>query len=163
MNKKIQNWRAPALFALCLLPFAAVGGWCTGSYSLASFPEELQQTVLSQAGGAMPLYFLTAVQSVLLAFVCGAVGYALSRTVGLMRRWVWKRRNCFLPWESPWAQGYSSHWTIGPSAGGCLRWRKAMTADFSSAGWITGCPPFSMAGLWRKCCSACSSCPLRPS
>lgn len=85
MNQKIQNWRAPALFALCLLPFAAVGGWCTGSYSLASFPEELQQTVLSQAGGAMPLYFLAAVQSVLLAFVCGAVGYALSRTVGLMR------------------------------------------------------------------------------
>lgn len=85
MNKKIQNWRAPILFALCLLPFAAVGGWCTGSYSLASYPEELRQSVLTQMGGAMPFYFLSAIQSVIMAFVCGGAGYALSRAVGLMR------------------------------------------------------------------------------
>lgn len=78
MNQRNRAWKAPVLFALCLVPFAAVGGWCTGSYSLASFPEELRQTVLTQAGGAMPLYFLSAVQSVMLAFVCGAVGYVPS-------------------------------------------------------------------------------------
>lgn len=85
MNQKMKKWRAPALFALCLLPFAAVGGWCTGSYSLASYPEELRQSVLAQLGGAMPLYFLSAIQSVMMTFICGAVGYALSRAVGLMR------------------------------------------------------------------------------
>lgn len=85
MNQRNRAWKAPVLFALCLLPFAAVGGWCTGSYSLASLPEELRQSVLTQAGGAMPLYFLSAIQSAMLAFVCGAVGYALSRGVGLMR------------------------------------------------------------------------------
>lgn len=85
MDQKMKNWRAPVLFALCLVPFAAVGGWCTGSYSLTSYPEELRQSVLTQVGGAMPLYFLSAVQSVMLAFVCGALGYALSRAVGLMR------------------------------------------------------------------------------
>ena len=85
MDQKNWVWKAPALFALCLLPFAAVGGWCTGSYSLASFPEELRQIVLTQVGGAVPLYFLSAIQSVMLAFVCGALGYALSRAVGLMR------------------------------------------------------------------------------
>lgn len=84
MNRKAQNWRAPALFALCLLPFAAVGGWCTGSYSLASFPKELRQTVLTQAGGAMPLYFISAIQSVMLTFFCGAAGFALSRAVDLI-------------------------------------------------------------------------------
>lgn len=85
MNQRNRAWRAPGLFALGLLPFAAVGGWCTGSYSLATFPEELRQTILAQIGGAMPLYFMAAVQSVLLAFVCGGLGYALSRAVGLMR------------------------------------------------------------------------------
>ena len=85
MNQRNRAWRAPGLFALGLLPFAAVGGWCTGSYSLATFPEELRQTMLAQIGGAMPLYFMAAVQSVLLAFICGGLGYALSRAVGLMR------------------------------------------------------------------------------
>lgn len=85
MSKSPRPWMGPLLFALSLLPFAAVGGWCTGSYSLASFPEELRQSVLAQAGGAMSLYFLIAIQSAMMTFICGAVGYALSRAVGLMR------------------------------------------------------------------------------
>ena len=85
MSRKSQNWRAPVLFALCLLPFAALGGWCTGSYALDTFPEELRQTVLSQAGGAMPLYLIAAVESAVLAFICGLTGYIFSRAVGLMR------------------------------------------------------------------------------
>lgn len=84
MSKSPRPWMGPLLFALSLLPFAAVGGWCTGSYSLASFPEELRQSALAQAGGAMPLYFAAVVQSVLLAFACGLVGCVLARAVGLM-------------------------------------------------------------------------------
>lgn len=85
MNMKTKNWRAPLLFALCLIPFAFLGGWCTGSYALESYPEELRQTVISQLGGTTPLYFIAAVESSVLAFVCGFVGYVLSRAVGLMR------------------------------------------------------------------------------
>ena len=37
-STRSQGLGPPVLFVLGLVPFAAVGGWCTGSYSLASFP-----------------------------------------------------------------------------------------------------------------------------
>ena len=47
MKEKLKR---PLLFVLAVLPFAAVGGYFTGSYAYDSYTPEVQQQILAQVG-----------------------------------------------------------------------------------------------------------------
>lgn len=79
------NWKNAFIFALCIIPFAAVGGFFTGSYAYASYGQKMQQEIIAQIGSYEMLLIAAALQSVMYAFVCGVAGYMASTAVGLMR------------------------------------------------------------------------------
>ena len=72
-------------FALALIPFALVGGYFTGSYAYASYTPEVQQQLMEQLGSSQLLMLTAAVQSAVLAFICGLLGCMLANRVGLMK------------------------------------------------------------------------------
>lgn len=80
----MKIWKKALRFALCVIPFAAVGGWFTGSYAYASYSAEVQREILAQVGSIPMLCLSSAFSSIMLALFCGFVGYLLSHAVGLM-------------------------------------------------------------------------------
>ncbi len=80
----MKIWKKALRFALCMVPFAAVGGWFTGSYTYASYSAEIQREIMAQVGSIPVLCLSSAFSSVCLALFCGFVGYLLSHAVGLM-------------------------------------------------------------------------------
>ena len=72
-------------FALALIPLALVGGYFTGSYAYASYTPEVQQQLMEQLGSSQLLMLTAAVQSAVLAFICGLLGCMLANRVGLMK------------------------------------------------------------------------------
>ena len=83
--KTTKIWKKALWFALCMVPFAAVGGWFTGSYTYASYSAELQREIMAQVGSIPMLCLSSALSAVMMALFCGFAGYLLSHAVGLMR------------------------------------------------------------------------------
>ena len=80
-----QNVKRALIFALCLIPFAFVGGWLVTLYQLDILPEAMIAEALEQLGGKTVLTVISAVQSVGYALVCGFVGCLLAQNVGLWK------------------------------------------------------------------------------
>lgn len=71
--------------ALLMIPFAAIGGYFTGTYAFASYDDEMQKLLLEQIGSAQILAIITMVQSVMYAVFCTVVGYILAEKTGLLK------------------------------------------------------------------------------
>lgn len=85
MKKKNQTLKKALVFAACLIPVGAIGGYFTGKYAIASYSEEVRQTILSQVGSVQMLAVIAMIQSALYAFVCGLIGYLAATKIGLMK------------------------------------------------------------------------------
>jgi len=73
------------IFALVLLPFAAVGGYFTGKYAYTSYSAEIQQMILEQVGSVETLALISMVQSGMYAVFAAVAGYLLAEKTGLMK------------------------------------------------------------------------------
>ena len=80
--KKLKN---PLLFALAILPIAALGGVLVGMYTFEHYTEETRQLILSQMGSYDAFLAVATAQSAAYGVVCGFFGYILADKVGLMR------------------------------------------------------------------------------
>ncbi|MBP3460276.1 MAG: CPBP family intramembrane metalloprotease [Lachnospiraceae bacterium] len=80
------------IFAACLLPIGAIGGYFTGKYAIASYSPEVQQTILDQIGSIQMLAVIAMIQSALYAFVFGVIGYLVSVKIGLMKSLYFKKQ-----------------------------------------------------------------------
>ena len=74
-------WKTLLFFALVGL----VGGFFVGIYALDSYPQEMQQQILSQGLGRIALGLISAVQSAGYGLVLGASGIFLGKKIGLWR------------------------------------------------------------------------------
>lgn len=83
MNKK--TWSAIGRMLLLVIPFALVGGYFTGIYTLEHSTEALTGQILEQLGSPTAFYLLTMVQSTVYAVIAAILGYFLANRVGLVR------------------------------------------------------------------------------
>lgn len=74
-------WKTLLFFALVGL----VGGFFVGIYALDSYPQEMQQQILSQGLDRIALGLVSAVQSAGYGLVLGALGIFLGKKIGLWR------------------------------------------------------------------------------
>lgn len=79
------EWKNAIKFGVCMIPFAAAGGWFTGSYAYASVSGEMKQLIIEQAGGVGILCLIAALQSVIYTVVCAMMGYRIAESMGLIR------------------------------------------------------------------------------
>lgn len=80
--KKLKN---PLLFALSLLPIAAVAGIFVGLYQLDTYSDEVVAEAVAQLGSRELLIGIGAVQTVGYAMFCGFFGYILAEKTGLWK------------------------------------------------------------------------------
>lgn len=81
----MTKFRKALLFTLCLIPFAAVGGWFTAQMSIASVDEEALANAIQQVGSKEMVMLLTTLQTVIYAVICGFFGYIVADKIGLIR------------------------------------------------------------------------------
>lgn len=82
MNKK--TWSAIGRMLLLVIPFALVGGYFTGIYTLEHSTGDLTEQILEQLGSQRAFYLLTMVQSTVYAVIAAILGYFLANRVGLV-------------------------------------------------------------------------------
>ena len=61
----MTKFRKPLIFALCLIPIAAVGGWFTTQMTIASVDEKTLETAIQQAGSKEIVILVTALMTVI--------------------------------------------------------------------------------------------------
>ena len=83
MNR--TTWGAIGRMILCILPFALIGGYFTGIYSLEHAADEQAAQILAQFGSPTAFYLLTMLQCVIYAAIATAAGYFLAQRLGLLR------------------------------------------------------------------------------
>lgn len=81
----MKKWKAPFLFALCMMPIGAIAGYFTGLYQLDFMGEATKELMVSQLGSAEALLAVGAVQVAVYAFLFGFFGYILACKLGLMK------------------------------------------------------------------------------
>lgn len=90
MLKKIRN---PLLFAGAMIPLAAIGGIFTSMYMFSIYEPTMQQEILAAAGGQGAFLASSALQSVVVAVICGFLGYILSEKIGLMKSFKFEKKS----------------------------------------------------------------------
>ena len=73
------------LMILCILPFALVGGFFTGMYTLEHSTDDIARMIYEQMQSPALFYIITAIQSAMYAVLATAVGYLLADRIGLVR------------------------------------------------------------------------------
>ena len=81
----MTKFRKPLIFALCLIPISAVGGWFTAQMSIASIDEKMLETAIQQVGSKEMFMLITTIQTVIYAVICGFLGYIIADKIGLIR------------------------------------------------------------------------------
>jgi membrane protease YdiL (CAAX protease family) len=81
----MTKYKRPLLFALCLLPIAAVAGIFVVLYQLDTLSAEAIEELIKEAGSVEIIVIVGAVQTVLYALVCGFFGYILAEKTGLLK------------------------------------------------------------------------------
>lgn len=85
--------RTALVYTLALLPFALIGGWCTGIYSFNDlYDEATRQAILAQLGSLDEFCLAVSVQYLVYTAFCGFTGFLLAKAVGLFRPFGFKRR-----------------------------------------------------------------------
>lgn len=90
MFKKMKK---PLLFAVAMIPIAAIGGIFTVIYSFNTYQPAVQQEILTSAGSYTSLILGSALQSVIIAVICSVLGYILSDKIGLMRPFKFEKKS----------------------------------------------------------------------
>lgn len=80
----MKTLKRPLLFALALLPAAAVGGYFVSVYQLELYDAVTVAQLVEQIGSMELLLAVTVVQTVLYALFCGVVGGLLAQKLGLL-------------------------------------------------------------------------------
>jgi len=81
----VSKLKKPLLFALALVPVAAVAGILVCLYQMDTLPPELLAQTGELPGGTGTLLWLSALQTVLYALVCGFFGCLLAEKTGLWK------------------------------------------------------------------------------
>lgn len=80
-----KTWGAIGRMLVWVIPFALVGGYFTGIYTLEHSTDELAGQIVEQLGSQGAFYLLTMVQSTFYAVIATILGYFLANRVGLVR------------------------------------------------------------------------------
>lgn len=80
-----KTWGAVGKMLIWVIPFALVGGYFTGIYTLEHSTDELAGQIVEQLGSPGAFYLLTMVQSTVYAVIATILGYFLANRVGLVR------------------------------------------------------------------------------
>lgn len=83
MNKK--TLKSIGQMILCVLPFAIVGGFFTGVYTLEHSTDDIARMIYEQVQSPAFFYIITTIQSVIYAVLATAVGYLLADRLGLIK------------------------------------------------------------------------------
>lgn len=76
---------------LCVLPFAIVGGFFTGVYTLEHSTDDMTRMIYEQVQSPTLFYIITTIQSVMYAVLATAVGYLLADRLGLIKSFRFQR------------------------------------------------------------------------
>lgn len=90
MNKK--TLKPMGLMILCILPFALVGGFFTGMYTLEHSTDDIAGMIYEQVQSPALFYIITAIQSAMYAVLATAAGYLLADRIGLVRPFRFQKR-----------------------------------------------------------------------
>jgi hypothetical protein len=82
---KRQKLKKPLIFTLCLIPFAAFGGWFTVQFSMSSIDRNTLETAIQQIGSMETVMLIATLQSVLYACICGFFGFIIASKLGLIQ------------------------------------------------------------------------------
>lgn len=82
---EIRNLKKPLLFALAILPIAAIGGYFIASYQMGMFDQTTINQIIKQVGSMRNLTAIAVSQSILYACILGFFGYILAEKIGLMK------------------------------------------------------------------------------
>ena len=110
------KFKKPLLFALCLLPIAAVAGIFVGFYQLDTLADEIIAEFVAQVGSTELLVVIGAVQTVGYALFCGFFGYILAEKIGLLKPIRLERRKLLVTLVVSLVGGVVfslDHWTFG--------------------------------------------------
>jgi len=81
----VTKLKKPLLFALCLLPIAAIAGVFVSLYQLDVYSEEIVAQIMAEIGSRGALAAVGAAQSMGYALICGFFGYILADKLGLWK------------------------------------------------------------------------------
>ncbi len=112
----MANFKKALLFALSLLPVAAIAGIFVGIYQMDIYSEEIIAEAVAQLGSADLLIIVGAVQTVAYAFVCGLFGYILADKLGLWKPLRFERKSFLITLALSAAGGIVfslDHWVFG--------------------------------------------------
>ena len=115
-RKRMDKFKKPLLFALCLLPISVVAGVFVGIYQIDVYPEEILAEAVSALGSADILIAISAVQTVTYALFCGFIGYLLADRLGLWKPIQWNNKSLFVTLAVSLVGGIVfslDHWTFG--------------------------------------------------
>ena len=88
----MKNWKKYLVFALAMVPLAAVGGWFVSLYQLDLYGPEMEAEVLAQLGSKAVFAAVCAVQAAAYAAVCAFLGGLMAEKLGLWRPLRFERR-----------------------------------------------------------------------
>lgn len=89
----MARFKKPLLFALCLLPVAAVAGIFATIYQIDLYPDEVISELLAQFGSTEALIAVAAVQTGVYALFFGFFGCILAEKIGLWRPFKFKKKS----------------------------------------------------------------------
>lgn len=85
MRRMMSKLKKPFLFAVSMIPIAAVAGVFVGLYQIELYPEETFAEALAQVGSMEMLLAVIVLQTVIYALICGFFGYLLADSLGLWK------------------------------------------------------------------------------
>ncbi|QPK94383.1 CPBP family intramembrane metalloprotease [Actinomyces sp. zg-332] len=74
--------------SLFVVPAALIGGYFTAVELLHTQSQDAQKILLSKAGGYVAYLVTVTLQTTIMAFICGVIGYFISNRIGLMKPFV---------------------------------------------------------------------------
>jgi len=108
--------KKPLLFALSILPIAAIAGYFVVLNQLDTYTDEMLAMVVSELGSTDLLLVIGVVQSVIYACVCGFFGTLLAEKIGLWKPIRFDGRSLFVTGAVSLAGGIVlslDHWGAG--------------------------------------------------
>ena len=112
----MAKFKKPLLFALGLLPVAALAGILIGYYQLDTLPEEVVAEVIAQLGSIEMLIAVGGVQAAIYGLFCGFFGCLLADKLGLWKPIRFQKRELIVTLAASVIGGalFSlDHWVFG--------------------------------------------------
>ncbi len=112
----MTKFKKPLLFALCLLPIAALAGAFVSLYQLDMYSEEIVAQIMAEIGSRSALIAVGAAQTMGYALVCGFFGYLLADKLGLWKPVRFERKKLLVTFAVSLVGGavFSlDHWVFG--------------------------------------------------